>query len=85
MDDFHDLEWQFRADIYWLSVLVGVLSLPFAAFVLPVLSTLLLHVRPTGYNRAGECVPVQRKKDPVAADPMSSEPGDAAKPLDAVA
>jgi hypothetical protein len=55
---FIEWEWQFKADIYWLKTLYGLLSFPFAIFILPGLSNVLLHVRPTAYNRAGQCVPV---------------------------
>ena len=37
---------------------LGVLSLPFFVFTIPIVSNVLLHVRGTGYNRAGQCVPV---------------------------
>jgi hypothetical protein len=54
---FLEWEWQFKADVYWLKTLYGLLSFPFMAFILPGLSALLLHVRPTAYNRAGQTVP----------------------------
>jgi len=55
--NFTEYEWMFRADMYWLKTFYGLLSFPFAAFVIPLLSRILMHVRPTGYTRAGVCVP----------------------------
>lgn len=56
--NFHLYEWQFKADLYFLTAAYGILSFPFLLFSLPLVSTLLLHIQPTAYNRWGECVPV---------------------------
>lgn len=48
---FSEWQWEFKADLYWIKVLYGILSFPFAVFVLPLLSQVLLHVRPTAYNQ----------------------------------
>lgn len=61
--DFERFEWQFKADLFFVRALYGVLSLPFLLFVIPPFSTLFLHVIPTGYNKAGECVPMMTGKD----------------------
>lgn len=52
-------EWLFKQDVFWLKTIYGLASLPFVVFLIPVVSNVLLHVRPTGYNRAGVCVPLQ--------------------------
>lgn len=44
--------------LFWARALYGLLALPFALFVLPVLGSLLTHARPTGYDPHGRCVPV---------------------------
>jgi len=54
---FHTYEWLFREDLFWLKTVYGLCSFPFVFFLTPGLSDLLLHTRPTGYNRAGQCVP----------------------------
>lgn len=48
----------FFADISMLKTLYGVLAFPFLVFASP-LKILLLHLRPTGYNKRGECVPMK--------------------------
>lgn len=52
-----ELSWMLRADIVMLKTLYGLLSFPFLIFVSP-LAPILLHMRPTAYNKKGECVPV---------------------------
>jgi hypothetical protein len=48
--------WQLRATLFWLKVLFGLLSMPFLLFKIPVLSTLLMQVRATGYDQWGRVV-----------------------------
>lgn len=45
---------------YWARAGYGLLALPFLPFVLPVVGGVLTHARPTGYDRAGSCVPLLR-------------------------
>ena len=49
-------DWQLRATLFWLKALFGLLSMPFLVFKIPVLSTLLMQVRPTGYDKKGRVV-----------------------------
>jgi len=51
--------WQAAAALYWCRVLYALTALPFAVFLLPGFSQVLLHAKPTGYNRYGRCVPVR--------------------------
>lgn len=44
--------------LYWVRVLYGLLSLPFAVFTLPFFAVALTHARPTGYDEYGKCVRV---------------------------
>jgi len=80
--NFTEYEWQFRADMFWLKTFYGLISLPFALFIIPLLSSILLHVRPTAYNRAGQCVPrnvltpKQREQARLAAQAMKAQNGD---------
>lgn len=60
---FAEFEWLFREDIFWLKTLYGLMAFPFAIFLIPVVSDFLLHTRDTGFNRAGDCVPMEMKKD----------------------
>jgi hypothetical protein len=58
--------WQFRADIALLKTMYGLLSLPFVLFITP-LAPLLLHLRPTGYDRNGQVTPVKIIRSDVEA------------------
>lgn len=60
--NFREYEWQFRADLFWLKTLYGFLSFPFLVLLMPGISGVLLHAKPTGYNRAGQCVPLAIRK-----------------------
>jgi hypothetical protein len=67
---FTQFEWLFKQDLFFLKTAYGLLSFPFLVFLVPLLSQLLLHTRATGYNRAGECVPVlSRPNEPALATP----------------
>jgi len=56
--------WKLRATLYWLKVLFGLLALPFVAFKLPFINTLLMQVRTTGYNPSGRVVLHVRPRPP---------------------
>jgi hypothetical protein len=45
--------WRFKATLYWLRTLYGLLSLPFVLFKLPLMGSLLTPSRATGYDPAG--------------------------------
>jgi hypothetical protein len=62
--DFSTWEWQFRADLFWLKTAYGLLSFPFLALIFPLINRIIMHLKATGYNCAGECVPmaVNKKK-----------------------
>mmetsp|Transcript_18099 Transcript_18099/g.32822 ORF Transcript_18099/g.32822 Transcript_18099/m.32822 type:complete len:720 (+) Transcript_18099:62-2221(+) len=45
-----------KAAIFWCRVIYALLSLPFAFFIIPVLSMLLTHTVRTGFNENGACV-----------------------------
>ena len=70
---FSKREWLFREDVFWLKTLYGLSSFPFVVFLLPVISGILLHTRPTGYNRQGVCVPLEPKTSD--AVPLVLQPG----------
>ena len=57
--------WQLRATLFWLKALFGLLSLPFLLFKIPVLNTLLMQVRPTGYDDKGRVVLHTRVRPPI--------------------
>eukprot|EP00444_Apocalathium_aciculiferum_P053181 CAMPEP_0183519626 /NCGR_PEP_ID=MMETSP0371-20130417/16268_1 /TAXON_ID=268820 /ORGANISM="Peridinium aciculiferum, Strain PAER-2" /LENGTH=413 /DNA_ID=CAMNT_0025717807 /DNA_START=1 /DNA_END=1242 /DNA_ORIENTATION=- len=48
---------QFKANLFMARVLYSLLTFPFAIFLVPLLSTLLTHCDPTGFNANGACVP----------------------------
>ena len=54
-DALHD--WRFLCGLYFNKVLIGLLSFPFLIFALPLMQDWLTHVKPTGYDRRGNCVP----------------------------
>eukprot|EP00163_Fabomonas_tropica_P034162 TRINITY_DN933_c0_g1_i1.p1 TRINITY_DN933_c0_g1~~TRINITY_DN933_c0_g1_i1.p1 ORF type:complete len:364 (+),score=80.55 TRINITY_DN933_c0_g1_i1:916-2007(+) len=61
-DDFERNEWRVKADLYWMRTIYGLLSFPFFFFKMPVMSSILTHAKPTGYNRNGKTVPVNKRK-----------------------
>mmetsp|Transcript_121251 Transcript_121251/g.350152 ORF Transcript_121251/g.350152 Transcript_121251/m.350152 type:complete len:512 (+) Transcript_121251:79-1614(+) len=52
----HIFAWEFKASLYWARVLYSLLAFPFLVFNVPVLSSILTHTVPTGYNRNGAAV-----------------------------
>jgi len=48
--------WQFRETLFIARVFYGLTALPFAVFNLPILSQILTHTVPTGFNKRGACV-----------------------------
>eukprot|EP01062_Namystynia_karyoxenos_P067671 TRINITY_DN6169_c0_g1_i1.p1 TRINITY_DN6169_c0_g1~~TRINITY_DN6169_c0_g1_i1.p1 ORF type:complete len:500 (+),score=196.95 TRINITY_DN6169_c0_g1_i1:95-1501(+) len=49
--------WRLQTTIYMVKCFYGLMSLPFIVLMLPAVSTLITHARPTGYTENGECVP----------------------------
>ncbi|KAH9256839.1 hypothetical protein BASA81_004952 [Batrachochytrium salamandrivorans] len=54
-------------ELYWLKVIFGLLSLPFLVFKIPILSTLLMQVRATGYDPNGRVVLHTKSRLPVTS------------------
>jgi len=52
----NDTEWISKSHLYWLKAIYGVLSAPWIILKLPMMFVLVLHVKPTAYNRRGETV-----------------------------
>jgi len=50
-------DWRFRCALYFCKVVIGGLSFPFLIFAIPIMQVWLTHVRPTGYDKGGNCVP----------------------------
>ncbi|KAG8467178.1 hypothetical protein KFE25_000494 [Diacronema lutheri] len=48
--------WVLRSWLSWVRVLYGLASLPFVPFIVPPLDRVLLHAKPTAYDRHGRCV-----------------------------
>jgi hypothetical protein len=65
-DSLAEVNWRAGMMLYWVKTLYGILSLPFFLLNLPVLSSVLVHVRPTAYNPWGVTVPLLGKADPNA-------------------
>eukprot|EP00455_Lapot_gusevi_P004326 TRINITY_DN11796_c0_g1_i3.p1 TRINITY_DN11796_c0_g1~~TRINITY_DN11796_c0_g1_i3.p1 ORF type:complete len:189 (-),score=36.86 TRINITY_DN11796_c0_g1_i3:38-580(-) len=64
LGEFFLRNWQFKGDIYFLKTIYGLLNFPFIIFITP-FAQILLHLRPTGYNEKGDCVPLRIPiKDP---------------------
>jgi hypothetical protein len=70
-DTITDRNWKFVMTLYWIKVLYGFLSFPFILLKLPLMSTLISHARPTGYNPYGNTVPFLgvEEQRPVPWDP----------------
>lgn len=50
-------DWRIRCGLYFFKVVIALLSFPFLVFAMPLMQIWLTHVKPTGYDRAGNCVP----------------------------
>ena len=50
-------DWRIRCTLYFLKVVIALLAFPFLIFAMPLMQIWLTHVRPTGYDQAGHCVP----------------------------
>jgi len=55
--------WLRRSWLYWCRVLYGLSAIPFLPFVIPPLNRVLLHAKPTAYNRRGRCMPPLSMRD----------------------
>ena len=49
--------WKFKSGLFWLKAFYGFMAFPFVLLLIPGISTLLSHARPTGYNPWGNTVP----------------------------
>jgi hypothetical protein len=69
--------WQAASTMFWCRALYSLSTAPFFAFTLPVLSGVLTHSRPTGFNRYGRCVPFKLPPlmAPVVAPAPTAAPG----------
>ena len=58
MEDFgYDVsDWRVLTSLYFAKVMVGLSAMPFLLFNVPMLKDALVHVRKTGYDRAGKVV-----------------------------
>ena len=50
-------DWRIRCTLYFLKVVIALLAFPFLIFAMPLMQIWLTHVRHTGYDQAGHCVP----------------------------
>ena len=50
-------DWRIRCGLYFLKVVIALLAFPFLVFAMPLMQIWLTHVKPTGYDQAGNCVP----------------------------
>jgi len=53
-DGIHN--WRVDATLYFAKMMIGLTSLPFLVFKLPLITDALTHTRKTGYDRSGACV-----------------------------
>jgi len=50
-------DWRLRCALYFCKVVIALMSFPFLIFALPLVQDWVTHVKPTGYDPAGNCVP----------------------------
>ena len=50
--------WKFVGALYWIKAFYGLMSFPFLLLLVPGVSSLFCHAKPTGYNPFGVCVPL---------------------------
>lgn len=62
-DDSLDSQWRLRTGLYFSKELLGLMSLPFLIFQMPVIKDALTHTKKTGYDRSGKCVAVLNKTE----------------------
>eukprot|EP00966_Prymnesium_polylepis_P206859 4791879-Prymnesium_polylepis.4 len=62
-DDSLDSQWRLRATLYFAKMVLGLFSLPFIVFQIPVIKDALTHTKKTAYDRAGKCVPMLPKAE----------------------
>jgi len=55
-DESLDSQWRLRTSLYFSKEMLGLLSLPFLVFQVPVVKDALTHTKKTGYDRAGKCM-----------------------------
>ena len=82
--EWAEYEWIFKANIYWVKTLYGILSAPFILFKLPLVFGLVTHAKPTAYNQNGRCVPVEgksKRKEMLKNDAGDVEMGERKQPL----
>jgi hypothetical protein len=60
--EYRRQEWTFKATLFYLTIIWGLLSFPYIFFKMPVMFQLLTHAKATGYTRLGRCVPVMPAK-----------------------
>lgn len=51
-------DWRVRVSIYFAKVMMGLAAFPFLIFKLPMIKDALVHTQKTGYDRAGNVVPL---------------------------
>lgn len=52
-------EWLLKSDLYCLQTIYELLSFPFFFISFPIVRNVIMHLRATGYNQNGECVPLK--------------------------
>jgi len=50
-------DWRLRCALYFCKVVIALLAFPFLIFALPLVQDWVTHVKPTGHDKAGNCVP----------------------------
>ena len=56
------VDWRFKCALYFCKIVIALLSFPFLIFSIPLMQIWLTHVKPTGYDRAGNCMPRMSSK-----------------------
>ena len=72
-DTLANVNWRVGMLLYWIKVFYGMLSFPFFIMQLPLISSMLVHVRPTAYNPWGVTVPLRGKEDPNAPNWVATQ------------
>jgi len=62
-DDSLESQWRLRTSLYFSKEVLGLLSLPFLVFQMPVVKDALTHTKKTGYDRGGRCVALLSKSE----------------------
>ena len=68
------INWKLAMSFFWVKAFYGMMSFPFIVLKMPILTTLVSHAKPTGYNPWGYTVPYLGEEEEPHLCPWKSGP-----------